>query len=120
MIATNLLSKLTKSDKLETSGELNQALDCIGVNNKLLSLNRYQEMEVGKFLLDKYAGLLNFKSIAESLKQMITVEELEGLRLEISGKLESIVADSYTTPIFKKRMDALKSSFEEISGDNVL
>jgi len=119
MNATNLLSKLIKSDKLEISNELNQALDCIGIKQKLSELNRYQEMEVGKLLLEKYAGLVNYKTIAELLKQMITVDELEGLKQEISGKLSTSVV-SFENPIFRKRMDALKSSFEEISGDNVL
>jgi hypothetical protein len=39
MNTTNLLSKLIKSDKLETVKGLNQALACIGVDQDLKLLN---------------------------------------------------------------------------------
>jgi len=42
MNTTNLLSKLIKSDKLETVKGLNQALECIGVDQDSKKMNQNQ------------------------------------------------------------------------------
>ena len=120
MNTTNLLSKLVKSDKLEIGNGLNQALNCIGVNQVTDKLSHNQAIEVGNVIVEKFAGLVDLKSVAESIKELITVEELESFRNEIAIKLNITSSDSTSAPIYQKRMDTLKSSLEEVSGDNVL
>lgn len=120
MKATNLLSKLTKSEKLETVNGLNQALECIGVDQINKDLSRNQAIEIGNVIVDKFAGVMNLTKLVESIKEMVSVEELEAFKNEISGKLNSVVVDTTKIPIYQKRLTALKSSFEEVSGDTVL
>jgi len=118
MITTNLLSKLTNSNKLETLIGLNQALECIGVNENIHNLSPEKARELEKSLVRKYANLLDLENVAKSIKELISVEELENFRQEIASKIN----DSHATniPINRKRIDTLKNSFEEVSGDNVL
>ncbi|MDM8160947.1 hypothetical protein QUH73_14070 [Labilibaculum sp. K2S] len=120
MNTTNLLSKLTKSEKLETVIGLNQALECIGVDQINKDLSRNQAIEIGNVIVNKFAGVMNLTRLVESIKEVVSVEELEAFRNELSGKLNSVVANTTKAPIHQKRMAALKSSFEEISGDSVL
>ncbi|MGQ1910824.1 hypothetical protein ACT3CE_13690 [Marinifilum sp. RC60d5] len=120
MTTTNLLSKLTNSDKPEIVIGINQALECIGVNNDLHNLSRYQAKEVGRVLVEKFADLIDLESVAKSIKETISGEELENFKHEIVVKLKDKTASATKTPIYRKRMDTLKSCFEEISGDSVL
>ncbi|MFA9372497.1 MAG: hypothetical protein ACERIH_12370 [Labilibaculum antarcticum] len=120
MNAENLLSKLTKSEKLETVNGLNQALECIGVDQINQDLSRNQAIEIGNVIVDKFAGVMNLTKLVESIKEMVSVEELEAFKNELSGKLNSVVVNTTKTPIYQKRLTTLKSSFEEVSGDNVL
>ncbi|BAX80532.1 hypothetical protein [Labilibaculum antarcticum] len=120
MNTTNLLSKLTKSEKLETVIGLNQALECIGVDQINKDLSRNQAIEIGNVIVDKFAGVMNLTKLVESIKEMVSVEELEAFKNEISGKLNSVAMSATKAPIYQKRLTTLKSSFEEVSGDNVL
>lgn len=118
MNTTNLLSKLTKSEKLETVNGLNQALECIGVDQMNSELSRNQALEIGQVIVDKFAGVMDLRTLVETIKDMVTIEELESFKNDISVKLSSV--NTTKAPVYQKRMDTLKSSFEEISGDNVL
>ena len=120
MNTTNLLSKLTKSEKLETVNGLNKALECIGVDQINKELSRNQAIEIGNVIVDKFAGVMNLTKLVESIKEMVPVEELEAFKNELSGKLNSVVTNTTNAPIHQKRLATLRSSFEEISGDNVL
>ena len=120
MNTSNLLSKLTKSDKLETVNGLNQALECIGVDQMNKNISQNQAMEIGKVIVEKFAGVMDLTNLVESIKETVSIEELESFKNEISGKLNSVVIATTQAPIYQKRMATLKSSFEEISGDNVL
>ncbi|PKQ60213.1 hypothetical protein BZG02_20265 [Labilibaculum filiforme] len=120
MNTTNLLSKLTKSEKLETVSGLNQALECIGVDQITKDLSQIQAVEIGNVIVNKFAGVMNLTKLVESIKEMVSVEELEAFKNEISGKLKTGVTNTSKAPIYQKRLAALKSSFEEVSGDNVL
>ena len=118
MITTNLLSKLTNSNKIETLIGLNQALECIGVDENIHNLSPGKAREVEKALVRKYANLLNLESVAKSIKELISVEELENFKEEIALKLND--SNASNIPISRKRIDTLKNSLEEVSGDNVL
>lgn len=120
MNTTNLLSKLIKSDKLETVEELNQALKYIGVNHGETCLNRNQAIEIGKVIVDKFACLADITKLVESIKELISIEEMDVFRNEIVGKLGTTVTNSIPASICQKRMLVLKTSFEEVSGDSVL
>ncbi len=120
MNTINLLSKLTKSEKLETVNGLNQALECIGVDQISKDLSRNQAIEIGNVIVDKFAGVMNLTKLVESIKEVVSIEELEAFKNEISGKLNSVAINSAKTSIQQKRLATLKSSFEEVSGDNVL
>ncbi len=120
MNAINLLSKLTKSEKLKTVNGLNQALECIGVDQTNKNMSQNQAMEIGKVIVEKFAGVMDLTNLVESIKEIISIEELESFKNEISEKLNSVVVTTTQAPIYQKRMATLKSSLEEISGDNVL
>ncbi|MBL4559562.1 MAG: hypothetical protein COC06_09790 [Bacteroidales bacterium] len=120
MNTINLLSKLTKSEKLETVNGINQALECIGVDQINKELSHKQAIEIGNVIVDKFAGVMNLAKLVESIKEMVTIEELEAFKNELSGKLNFFVTNTTKAPIHQKRLATLKSSFEEISGDNVL
>ncbi|WP_372756204.1 hypothetical protein [Labilibaculum sp.] len=120
MNTTNLLSKLTKSEKLETVSGLNQALECIGVDQINSDMSRNQAIEIGNVIVNKFAGVINLANLVEAIKDTVSIEELEAFKNEISGKVNSVVAKTQTAPIYQKRLATLKSSFEEVSGDNVL
>lgn len=119
MNTTNLLSKLIKSDKLETVKGLNQALACIGVDQDLKLLNQNQASEIKGFIVQKFTDLADLKSLVESIKDLLNAEELESFKYELSIKLDSTLSIT-KAPIYGKRIDTLKSCFEEVSGDNVL
>lgn len=119
MNTTNLLSKLIKSDKLETVKGLNQALACIGVDQDLKLLNQNQASEIKGFIVQKFTDLADLKSLVESIKDLLNAEELESFKHELSIKLDSTLSIT-KAPIYGKRIDTLKSCFEEVSGDNVL
>ena len=120
MNTINLLSKLTKSEKLETVNGLNQALECIGVDQMTKKISQNQAIEIGKVIVEKFAGIMDLTNLVESIKETVSVEELESFKNEISGKLNSVVITTTQAPIYQKRMATLKNSFEEVSGDNVL
>lgn len=118
MNTTNLLSKLINSDKLETVQGLNQALECFGVDQDSKSLNSNQAKEIKSFIIEKFADLVDLKCMAESIKDLTNVDELEHFKHELALKLNR--AHSTETPIFGNRIETLKSCFEEVYGDNVL
>lgn len=120
MLTTNLLSKLTNSDKPEIIIGLNHALECIGVNKDLHNLSRNQAVEVEKVIVEKFADLIDLESVIKSIKETISGEELENFKHEIVVKLKDKPVSSTKAPIYRKRIDTLKSCFEEISGDSVL
>ncbi|MDQ2179759.1 hypothetical protein [Marinifilum sp. D714] len=119
MNTTNLLSKLIKSDKLETVKGLNQALECIGVDQDSKKMNRNQVNEIKSFIIQKFTDLVDLKGLVESIKDSISVEELECFKRELSLKMDNTYSITQA-PIYGKRMETLKSCFEEVSGDNVL
>ncbi|WP_421920712.1 hypothetical protein [Marinifilum sp.] len=119
MDTTNLLSKLIKSDKLETVKRLNQALDCIGVDQPSKLLNQNQLNEIEHLIVQKFIDLVGFKSLAVSIIDLISAEELESFRHELSLKIDR-TCNRTKAPIYQKRLDTLKSCFEEVSGDNVI
>jgi hypothetical protein len=57
--------------------------------------------------------------LVESIKDLLNAEELESFKYELSIKLDSTLSIT-KAPIYGKRIDTLKSCFEEVSGDNVL
>ena len=118
MNTTNLLSKIVNSDKLETAVGINQALECIGVEPNSSNLNYNQAYEIEKVILEKFASLFDIKSVVESIKDKISLEELENFKRELIMKLNNV--STTKAPVYQKRMDALKSCFDEVSGDNVL
>lgn len=119
MNTTNLLSKLINSDKLETVKGLNQALECIGVDQDSHLLNQNQQNEIKVFIVKKFADLVDLKSLAESIKDLSSEEELESFKRELNLKMDNTYSVT-KTPVYGKRIDSLKSCFEEVSGDNVL
>jgi hypothetical protein len=70
--------------------------------------------------VNKFADVMNLANLAEAIKDIVSIEELEAFKKEISGKLNSDLAKKSTAPIYQKHLATLKSSFEEVSGDNVL
>ena len=119
MNTTNLLSKLIKSDKLETVNGLNQALACIGVDQDSNLLNQNQLNEIKSFIIKKFADLVDLKSLAESIKDLSSEEELASFKHQLNLKMDNAYSLSHA-PIYGKRIDSLKSCFEEVSGDTVL
>ncbi|NOU61643.1 hypothetical protein [Marinifilum caeruleilacunae] len=119
MNTTNLLSKLIKSDKLETVNGLNQALECIGVDQDSNLLNQNQLNEIKSFIIKKFADLVDLKSLAESIKDLSSEEELESFKHQLNLKMDNTYSLTQA-PIYGKRIDSLKSCFEEVSGDTVL
>jgi len=61
---------------------------------------------------------LDLENVAKSIKELISVEELENFKAEIASKIHD--SNELNIPINRKRIDTLKNSFEELSGDNVL
>lgn len=119
MNTTNLLSKLIKSDKLETVKGLNQALECIGVDQDSQKMNQNQVNEIKGFIIQKFTDLIDLKGLVESIKHSISVEELERFKCELSLIMDNTYSITQA-PVYGKRMETLKSCFEEVSGDSVL
>lgn len=119
MNTTNLLSKLINSNKLETVKGLNQALECIGVDQDSQKMNQNQVNEIKSFIIQKFTDLADLKGLVESIKDSISVEEMELFKRDLSLKMDNAYSVTQA-PVYGKRIETLKSCFEEVSGDSVL
>jgi hypothetical protein len=116
MSTTNLLSKLIKTNKTETVEGLNKALDCMGIQVRSNGLSSFQANKIGNMLVEKLTEIADLQKVAESIKENSTVEELEKFKSELKLTMGSVAYSSNSS----SRLGTLKSSFEEVSGDNVI
>jgi hypothetical protein len=119
MNTTNLLSKLTNSNELETVHELNQALECFGVDHKSVLINQSKVIDINRFIIEKFTNLVDLRCLAQSIKEHVSLEELECFKNELKLKLE-LNSGLIAAPVQTKRMATLKTCFEGASGDSVL
>lgn len=115
-----MVSNVVNSDQNITLKELNQALEYFGIKQITNHINAVQTQEISNLLLQKFNSIVNLKNLAEVIQENISVEDLEQFKTNLKFKIIALKTNSNQKLNRQKRIETLKSCFDDLSGDSII